>query len=225
MKEIFIGDDMGKKKGDFKVFLLIGVILLIFTSCTLVKISEKSKKTDNYSPNVTENLQNVQENSNKSADSSPKPVSLQKCDDSMDTGNNPYVQGTTKVDYNGKVTFFTDICSGAEYVTEYYCDGNEYKFYKKLCTFGCVNGTCLQQQPEKKLVVQKPTVLPEKKQQEPNVIPECFNGFRDLEETGTDCGGINCPPCGYGQHCRVRGDCAAPLTCNQRNFLCLGTAH
>jgi hypothetical protein len=150
------------------------------------------------------------------------------CDDADDGGNNPYIRGVTKVTYNKKVTAFTDTCSTADHLTEYYCDGTEYKFYSKLCAYGCLEGACRQGdagEADEGVSPPAPEPAEEPEDAAPRTIPECFDGFRDLEETDTDCGGPNCKPCAYGKHCLVKRDCASPLTCNQRNFLCMEVVH
>lgn len=43
--------------------------------------------------------------------------------------------------------------------------------------------------------------------------PHCGNGVADELETDTDCGGPDCRPCGYDQHCVVDADCAS-LDCS-----------
>jgi hypothetical protein len=37
--------------------------------------------------------------------------------------------------------------------------------------------------------------------------PQCDNGKTDRGETDTDCGGVNCDPCGLGENCAVDADC------------------
>jgi hypothetical protein len=37
----------------------------------------------------------------------------------------------------------------------------------------------------------------------------CSDGHQDYDETGSDCGGPNCPACNVGQHCQISRDCAA----------------
>lgn len=48
-----------------------------------------------------------------------------------------------------------------------------------------------------------------------NLLASCTNNKTDGLETGTDCGGPKCPPCGPGKECKSNKDC-------QTN-LCLGT--
>lgn len=205
---------MFTEKGD-KVGIL-GLLLLLstlFFGCTLID------RTDTPTGVL---------GSSSSPESLPATTSLEEsCIDAEDGGNNPNLQGTLMVSYNGDMTNFTDGCATTTSLREYYCDGGEYRYYEKLCPYGCVDGACLASIPEREPVVEQPTRLspqPEPVPEAPRSIPECFNGFRDLDETDVDCGGANCQPCGYGKHCKVRGDCISQLTCNFRSLLCLGSA-
>ena len=38
-------------------------------------------------------------------------------------------------------------------------------------------------------------------------LPTCTDGLRNGNETGVDCGGNQCEPCGPGKGCKVAGDC------------------
>ncbi|MBI4149865.1 hypothetical protein HY488_00515 [Candidatus Woesearchaeota archaeon] len=209
---------MKEKEGAFTVFVLLTVLSVLLFGCTLVKRPDIFPETTEIGTIQPENLA---ENGSS--------ASATKCDDSQDGGNNPSVQGILRVTYNAKVTSLTDTCNNQDYLTEYYCDGKEYRYYKKLCTYGCRDGACLSTMPDQQPVMEQPALLPEGEQVEqeeaPAAIPECFNGFRDLQETDMDCGGPNCKPCGYGKHCKLKRDCVAPLSCNVRSFLCLSVAH
>jgi hypothetical protein len=43
--------------------------------------------------------------------------------------------------------------------------------------------------------------------------PHCKNGVKDSTETDVDCGGPDCPKCGYHKLCSVPGDCQPGLVC------------
>ncbi len=52
-------------------------------------------------------------------------------------------------------------------------------------------------------------------------LPLCSNGLRDGNETGVDCGGDQCGPCGPGQGCRIAGDCQIAIGAGCVNGTCL----
>ena len=55
----------------------------------------------------------------------------------------------------------------------------------------------------------------------PVVAPGCDDLFVNGSETGTDCGGPICPPCGDGQGCALSSDCMS-LACSGR--VCQGSS-
>lgn len=211
---------MGEKK-TYLVFLsIITACFILLAGCMIVDKAELDQKRLTL-PQESSTIQK-----NKEILPQPSASAEEKsCDDSIDGGNNPSVPGVTVAASNQKVTRFTDTCTSEDYLTEYYCDGTEYKSYSKLCARGCREGMCLQQpeslQPARQL---EPSPRADEAPS-PASIPECFNGYRDLQETASDCGGPQCKPCGYGKACKIKRDCAAPLACNQRNFLCLDKAY
>jgi len=48
---------------------------------------------------------------------------------------------------------------------------------------------------------------------ENNVCIDCADGMQNGSETGVDCGGPDCAPCGQGQGCVIDGDCGPGLIC------------
>ena len=218
-KGIFRGDEMIGKKGVFSVLIALALLSVLLSACMLIKKSDSLPTDSQNPPDTSENVDD--------AAILPTTAAKRSCDDSQDDGNDQYTRGITKVTYNQKITSLTDVCTNAQYLTEYYCDGTEYKSYNKLCVYGCQDGVCQQQEQgpveESPQVLEPEPLVPERPTSD--AIPECLDGFRDMEETDTDCGGPNCKSCGFGKHCRIRADCVAPLTCNQRNFLCLEKSH
>jgi len=208
---------MSGKKGAYIVFITLSLLSTLLFACTIIQ-------RPSLMPEQAQNLSLTQEVL-PSGEVYPSPE--RTCDDSGDGGNNPSLQGTLRVTYGAKLTTYTDSCADANHLTEYYCDGREYHYYSKICPNGCVDGACLQNPSSGQPIVEQPAPVPfpSPTEAEPVSIPECFNGFRDLEETDTDCGGPNCTPCGYGKHCLARRDCVNGLLCNQRSQLCLNVAH
>lgn len=154
------------------------------------------------------------------------PPNAAGCDDSIDGGNNPYVKGITTVTYRGETTAYEDQCVD-DYLKEYYCDGYEYRSYKKLCAYGCENGACLQSTKVNEVPVQQTSPAKEEPVTEENketMVPHCTNGYIDGDETDIDCGG-SCKSCGYGKKCSVADDCMSPYYCNQRSKICSETKY
>ncbi|CAF1155348.1 unnamed protein product [Rotaria sordida] len=53
----------------------------------------------------------------------------------------------------------------------------------------------------------KPTQKPTAKPTTPPKIPDCYDGIKNGNETGIDCGGGVCPKCDNGMPCRGDEDC------------------
>jgi hypothetical protein len=45
-------------------------------------------------------------------------------------------------------------------------------------------------------------------------VATCTDGVKNGNETDTDCGGPDCPPCALGQHCLVNSDCQSGYCSN-----------
>jgi hypothetical protein len=54
---------------------------------------------------------------------------------------------------------------------------------------------------------EKPTLIHRRELCVPAVIANCYNANQDGQETGADCGGPDCQPCGLGEGCDVDADC------------------
>jgi len=208
-----------------KTSILILILLLVIgltSGCGFLKgtiNSYEEDKTTIEEPSQSEDIQIVY---TKEADSKST-----ICDDSVDDGNNPYVKGITTVGYEGETTKLTDKCND-DYVLEYYCDGNVYKSYQKLCQYGCNDGACRQSsEPVKDVSVVTEQVSHESDRVDEvktssKTQPHCTNGYKDGDETDLDCGG-SCKTCGYGKMCKSTADCQSPYFCNYRSKMCLET--
>ena len=75
----------------------------------------------------------------KSVDCALSPAINNTCTDS-DGGINYYVKGITT--YVGNVT---DFCTSNNSLREYYCVTNGIESVNTTCSYGCINGACLNQ--------------------------------------------------------------------------------
>lgn len=55
---------------------------------------------------------------------------------------------------------------------------------------------------------------------QPTATPNCSNGQQDGGETGVDCGGGVCAPCGLGGGCLISGHCVATTVCSAGQCVC-----
>ncbi|MBI2147682.1 hypothetical protein HYU19_04355 [Candidatus Woesearchaeota archaeon] len=139
------------------------------------------------------------------------------CDD-RDGGIMPNEKGTVYRFYDGAWAVFTDICSGNT-LLEHYCERNAVKTREILCEYGCSDSRCLSE-PLKPAPEQ-----PDKEVDNSKLFYNCYNEFRDTEETDVDCGGPDCSGCRFGKHCKENSDCADPLSCNVRMNKCSDFRH
>lgn len=146
----------------------------------------------------------------------------------LDGGMFPTAYGATYRYYKGTVTPYEDSCTG-DVLVEHFCVSNYVRTREFTCTGGCSKGACLGGfDSEEALPAEEeaPAEEPPANAKDPaREFYNCNNGFRDTEETGIDCGGPNCPGCGFGKHCEQNRDCAAPLVCNVRMKKCSGFQH
>ncbi|MBI1971008.1 hypothetical protein HYS47_04630 [Candidatus Woesearchaeota archaeon] len=150
----------------------------------------------------------------------PVPTSQEQvtCEDS-DAGFDPAIQGTATRTYQGEATSFEDKCNNA-ILLEHYCEDNIVKTREVVCDNGCTAGACLSPKP-----VTSSSPVSQEEYDPSKEFYNCYNGYRDTQETDVDCGGPDCFGCGYGRRCNVNGDCAEPLVCNIRMKKCSDFKH
>ena len=153
--------------------------------------------------------------------SSDSPPALQEqitCEDS-DAGFDLAVQGTATRTYQGEAASFEDKCNNAV-LLEHYCEEGIVKTREVVCDNGCTAGACLSPKP-----ATSSSPVSQEEYDPSKEFYNCYNGYRDTQETDVDCGGPDCFGCGYGRRCSVNSDCAEPLVCNLRMKKCSDFKH
>lgn len=55
--------------------------------------------------------------------------------------------------------------------------------------------------------------------------PRCDDGVENGQETDTDCGGLDCPPCELGQRCQLNTDCSSDVCHDETCVECVDDDH
>lgn len=125
---------------------------------------------------------------------------IQKAKDKFDGGANPAKGCFAKLEAKYGIGCLTSGDTAAlEAKVDAYVDD-------VVCALDSGGGTC---------PTPTPTPLPT-----PVPTPNCSNGMQDGGETGVDCGGGVCAPCGLGGGCASNGHCVASTVCSGGTCIC-----